>query len=298
MSSGGRRSILPILLASLATIVLAACGEDGALRRTPARMQASVVAAGDVASCWWRGDEATARLLDRIDGVILGLGDMVYQDGTPGQFRDCYGPTWGRHLERTRPVPGNHDYRYQDGAGYFAYFGSRAGQPGKGWYSFDVDGWHLVALNSEEPLDEGSEQIAWLREDLRRSGARCTLAYVHHPRFSSGKHGSRSRVETAWRVLYEAGVEVVLSGHDHHYERFAPQNPDGEPDPARGIRQWVVGTGGSPTYPLRDVAPGSEVRNNRVRGVLVFRFTPESYEWEFVPITGHRFADRGSARCH
>ena len=279
--------LLPALFA------LAACGgDDGAARRT------SLVAAGDIASCWWRADEATARLVDRIGGTVVVLGDLVYQDGTPQQFARCYGPTWGRHRERTRPVPGNHDYRYRRGEGYFAYFGERAGEPGKGWYSYDRDGWHLVALNTEESLDEGSEQLEWLRRDLRAHPRRCTLVYTHDPRFSSGKHGPARRMTAAFRVMYEHGVDVLLSGHDHDYERFAPQDPDGRRDPRKGVRQFVVGTGGAPTYKIREAARNSEARNDRDHGVLRLVFHPDGYEWEFVPVRGRTFTDRGRGTCN
>ncbi|HEU0053462.1 MAG TPA: metallophosphoesterase, partial [Longimicrobium sp.] len=208
-----RRSIdrrLFVFLPLLSLVVAAACGggETG-------EGKTSVVAAGDIAGCFWRGDEATARLLDGIGGTVLALGDNVYQRGTPDQYTDCYGPTWGRHLERTRAVMGNHDYRTDHGAPYYAYFGERAGPAGKGWYSFDQDGWHVVALNSEVPMGEGSEQLAWLRADLAAHPVRCTLALMHRPRFSTGDHGDSERVKTAFRALYEAGVDVVLSGHDH-----------------------------------------------------------------------------------
>ena len=280
-----------------AALVFAACFGDGP---GPAD-GASLVAAGDIASCWWRGDESTARLLDGIGGVVATLGDNVYQRGTLNQYRRCYGPTWGRHLDRTRPTPGNHEYKTEEAAGYWEYFGDRAGERGKGWYSYDVDGWHVVALNTnrEALVVPGSEQLRWLRDDLRRNGTRCALAYMHHPRFSSGgKHGDVTRLEPIWEILYEGGVDVVLSGHDHHYERFAPQTPDGRKDPARGIRQFVVGTGGAPGYHLATPGPNSEVRDADARGVLTLRFEPGAYRWEFVPIRGHRFADRGRAECN
>jgi len=283
-------------LVILALLALAAC--DGGERRRPERPHTSLVTAGDIASCWWRGDEATARLLDRIDGVVAPLGDLVYQAGTPEQYARCYGPTWGRHRARTRPSPGNHDYRTGGGSGYWGYFGAAAGERGKGWYAYDLDGWRVVALNSEAPIDAGSEQLQWLRRELAAHPARCTLAYMHRPRFSSGKHGNVRRVEEAFAVLYEGGVDVLLGGHDHHYERLAPQDPRGRADPARGIRQFVVGTGGAPTYRPREVAPNSEVMNDRALGVLRLVFHPGWYEWQFVPVRGHAFTDRGRGVCH
>jgi hypothetical protein len=272
---------------------MAACGGGGEQEHT------SLVAAGDIAGCFWRGDEATARLLDGIDGVVATLGDNVYPDGSYRQFSDCYARNWGRHLDRTRPTVGNHEYRTKDAAGYFRYFGARAGVAGKGWYSYEHEGWHLIALNSEAPLDRGTEQYGWLVDDLRRHrGTRCTLAYFHHPRWSSGKHGGKHRVLDAYRALYDAGADVVLSGHDHHYERFGPMDPVGRLDRARGIRQFVVGTGGAPSYRMRPVEPNSEAIAGDVRGVLRMVFHADGYEWEFVPIPGRRFHDSGRGECH
>lgn len=279
--------------AALALAVLAACGGDD-------YEGTSLVAAGDIASCFWRGDEATARLLDQIPGVVATLGDNVYPSGSDREFRQCYARSWGRHLDRTRPSVGNHEYKTRDAAGYFNYFGERAGPRGKGWYSYDHEGWHLIVLNSDEPLRRGSEQYDWLVEDLRRNrDTRCTLAYYHHPRWSSGKHGGADRVLDAYRALYDGGADVVLSGHDHHYERFAPLDPVGRVDPARGIRSFVVGTGGAPSYDM----PGrrqahSEAIADEVRGVLRMVFHPDGYEWEFVPIPGRRFEDSGRGECH
>lgn len=284
---------LPLLLAA----ALAACGGEGPRADGP-RPHTSIVAAGDIAGCWWRSDEATARLLDNIGGVVMPLGDAVYSNGTTGQFADCYGPTWGRHKARTRPAIGNHDYRTEHGVPYYDYFGAAAGPRGKGWYGFDVDGWHVVVLNTETDTGPGSEQVAWLREELRAHPARCTLAAMHRPRFSSGEHGDSERVKPLFAVLYEGHVDVVLSGHDHVYERFKPQDPDGHFEPERGIRQFVVGTGGAPFYDFRDkLAPNSEVHQNRVHGVLRMVFHADGYDWEFVG-TGNGFSDKGSGRCH
>ncbi len=278
-----------------AALLLAACGRGG----DGGKDDTSLVAAGDIAGCFWRGDEATARLLDGMGGIVAPLGDVVYPHGTDAEFRRCYGPTWGRHLDRTRPAVGNHEYKTKDAAGYFRYFGARAGQAGKGWYSYQHDGWHVVVLNSEEPLEPGSEQVRWLEADLKAHPSRCTLAYFHHPRFSSGRHGGKNRVAHAFRVMYDHGVDVVLSGHDHHYERLAPQDPDGRVDRARGIRQFVVGTGGAPSYRLRNKpVANSEALSNNVRGVLRLVFHADGYEWEFVPIPGRRFEDRGRGDCH
>lgn len=280
------------LAAVMVLAVLAACGGDRPARHT------SLVAAGDIASCWWRGDEATARLLDHIDGIVAPLGDNAYPHGTDYEYAHCYGRTWGRHLDRTRPAVGNHEYKTDGAAGYFRYFGARAGTPGKGWYSYDHEGWHVVVLNSDGPLERGTEQFNWLVADLRAHPTRCTLAYFHHPRWSSGRHGGREKVADAWRAMYDAGVDVVLSGHDHHYERFAPMDAVGRIDRARGIRQFVVGTGGAPSYRLRKRVHHSEAIAAHVRGVLRLVFHPDGYEWEFVPIAGQTFTDAGRAACN
>lgn len=277
-----------------AALLAAACAPP---RPDPSE-RTSLVAAGDIAMCAYRGDELTARLLDRIGGVVAPLGDNVYPDGTYREFVRCYHPTWGRHLHRSRPTPGNHEYRTPGAAGYFRYFGERAGRPGEGWYSYPLDGWHVVVLNSDVTMRPGSPQHDWLVADLAANPSRCTLAYFHHPRFSSGKHGGKERVIQVFPTLYAAGVDVVLSAHDHHYERFAPQDPEGRPDPERGIRQFVVGTGGAPSYSLRERAPNSEALANHVRGVLRLVFHPDSYEWEFVPVPGRRFRDAGRTECN
>ena len=288
------RLSIPLLL-----LLLAAAGacHDGA-RPGPAPPRTSLVAAGDIAGCWWRSDEATARLLDHIAGTVATLGDNVYSRGTPAQYRDCYGPTWGRHRSRTRPAIGNHDMGTDHGGPYYDYFGAAAGPRGKGWYSYELEGWHVVVLNTEVAIDSASEQLAWLRDDLRRHPSRCTLAYMHRPRFSSGEHGDSERTHDVFRALYDGGVDALLSGHDHTYERFAPQDPQGRPDPARGVRQFVVGTGGAPLYDFQSsLAPNSEVHQNRVHGVLRLVFRPDGYDWEFVA-AGAAFSDKGRGECH
>lgn len=252
------------------------------------------VGAGDIAMCD-ANSEATARLLDTIGGTVFTLGDNAYFQGTRQQFRDCYDPTWGRHRARTRPVPGNHEYESAGAAPYFEYFGANAGPPGLGYYSFDVGSWHAVALNSNIESAAGSAQVAWLRSDLAASGARCTIAYWHHPLFSSGPGGPSPKMHDVWRILHEAGADVVLSGHDHLYERFAPQDPDGGADAARGIRQFVAGTGGAVLYSSGAARPNSEVRLSAF-GVLRLTLGADGYDWEFISVAGPR--DAGTGSCH
>lgn len=261
-----------------------------------------IVGAGDIAICGNKGAEATAKLLDTIPGTVFTLGDNAYPSGTAEQFAQCYDPAWGRHKARTRPVPGNHDYVTPGAAGYFGYFGASAGDAAKGYYSYDEGAWHVIVLNSEIDAQPGSAQVEWLRADLAAYPTRCTLAMWHEPLFSSGPHGqdgSGDKTRAFWEVLYEQGADVILNGHDHTYERFAPQTPNGAPDKARGIREFVVGTGGSVPYVFTHVTPNSEFRRAGVFGVLKLTLHASSYDWEFIPIVGAGLLrDQGSAECH
>jgi len=248
------------------------------------------------------GVSATGRLLDSlVEGskpvVVFTAGDNAYGEGTRGQFAGCYDQHWGRHRSITRPAPGNHDYKTKGAAPYFDYFGERAGPAGRGYYSYDVGDWHLISLNSEISTSTGSAQERWLRDDLKGTTKRCVLAYWHKPRFSSGKHGSLTALQPLWEALYQHGAEVVLNGHDHDYERFAPQTPGGEPDEARGIRQFVVGTGGRSLRAFESPVANSEVRHNRTHGLLKLTLGADSYSWAFIPVSG-TFRDSGSGTCH
>jgi hypothetical protein len=256
-----------------------------------------LVGAGDIADCDSPGDEATAALLDSITGTVFTAGDNAYESGTPEQFTACYDPSWGRHKARTRPSPGNHDYR-SEGAGYFTYFGVNAGSSDRGYYSYDLGDWHIISLNSNISMKRRSAQVRWLRADLAASTKRCTLAYWHHPRFSSGYHGNQKRTKPLWDALYEYGAEIVIGGHDHDYERFALQTPDGRADSVRGIREFVVGTGGADLRDFPTTEPNSEVRDNSAFGVLRLTLDSERYRWEFVPVTGKSFTDSGAGNCH
>jgi hypothetical protein len=246
---------------------------------------------------------ATSKLLtDRRYAAILALGDIQYEDGTYSKFVASYHRSWGRLKGRTRPIPGNHEYRSGGARGYFRYFGAAAGDPGTGYYSFDLDRWHVLALNSNcsevGGCERGSPQERWLRADLaKHASVRCVLAYWHHPRFSSGEHGSDPTYTAFWEALYDANADVVLAGHDHDYERFAPQTPGGEPDRARGIRQFVVGTGGRGLRTFPSVRPNSVARDVTSLGVLELTLGSGVYAWRFRPAVG-AFTDSGSARCH
>jgi hypothetical protein len=257
-----------------------------------------LVGAGDIASCSTTGDEATANLLDGIAGTVFTTGDNAYKDGTLTQFTNCYHPAWGRHKARTRPSAGNHDYHTADAAGYYSYFGLAAGDPAKGYYSYDLGAWHIIVLNSEISAETGSPQEQWLRADLAAHPVACTAAYWHRPRFSSGaRHGSSTSVQPLWQALYDFGADVVLVGHEHNYERFAPQDANGVADPMRGIREFVVGTGGVGHYAIGTPVANSEIYNADTFGVLKLTLHPTSYDWEFVPEAGKTFTDSGTASC-
>ena len=249
-----------------------------------------------------RMGETADLIVARRPAAVLALGDTQYENGALAKFQVSYEGSWGRFKAITHPAVGNHEYGTRGAAGYFEYFGAAAGEPAKGYYSFDIGAWHLVALNSNCRLaggcGPGSPQERWLRDDLAANGRKaCVLGFWHHPRFSSGPHGGDQTMDTLFRVLYEAGADVVLSGHDHDYERFAQANPDGQPDPTRGIRQFVAGTGGRSYYPFMRLVLTSEVRNSNTFGVLMLTLHPTSYDWEFVPERGKTFTDRGSTNC-
>lgn len=261
-----------------------------------------LLAAGDIAGCSIEKDAETALLLDNLSGTIAALGDQVYEDGTAQEYNNCYASTWGRHKARTRPTPGNHDYHSAGAAPYYAYFGAAAGDPSKGYYSYNLGAWHIVVLNSNcddiGGCTRSSAQGQWLVADLAANPATCTLAYWHHPRFNSGAlHGNDSVSQDFWQILYEYGADVILNAHEHLYERFAPQQPNTTADATRGIRQFTVGTGGGALSTFGTIRPNSEVRNNTAFGILKLTLYPTRYDWQFVPIAGQTFADAGSAPC-
>jgi hypothetical protein len=252
------------------------------------------VGAGDIAGCTLRfHDEETAALLDRIEGTVFALGDNVQGPGTAEDFANCYHPNWGRHKDRTWPAVGNHEYNVPGAVPHFEYWGDRAGPAGKGYYSYDLGAWHIVVLNSNLLFEEQNE---WLAADLAANSAQCTLAYWHHPWFTSSTYRGPEELLRFVEILDEAGADVILTGHAHGYERFAPQTPAGEPD-EQGIRHFVVGTGGAPFHPFRRVKPNSEVRE-LVYGLLKMELFPDRYTWEFVPIEGATFSDSGAGNCH
>ena len=262
--------------------------------------EAILLAVGDIASCDKEEDEAVAELVRSQEGTVALLGDIVYPSGSVAQYAECFDPAWGPVRHRLRPAPGNHDFRTPGGAGYFGYFGGTVGRPGQGWYFYDLGpDWRAVVLNSNCALVGGcgsdSPQGQWLRQTLRDAGDRNVLAYWHQPRFSTGRHGSDPAFGPFWELLYRSGVDIVLNGHDHVYERFAPQNPQGRPDPA-GVRQFTVGVGGFNFYEFsRPPLPATEARNNDTFGVLQLRLRSDGYSWQFLPTKG-TFSDAGRHR--
>ena len=271
----------------------------------------TVAAAGDIAcdplELGYKGGVGTATrchmnatsslVLNINPEAVFTLGDQQYSDGALEKFLQVYDHTWGQFKDITYPAVGTHDV-----AGYFAYFGAAAGDPAKGYYSYDLGAWHVVVLNTSCPriggCGSGSQQELWLKADLAAHPQLCTLAVMHYPRFSSGKSGSITSGIPFWRDLYSAGVEFVLSGNDHHYERFAPQTPDGGLDTGQGVRQFIVGTGGKEFYALNTPLPNSEVRIANTYGVLRLTLQPTGYTWQFVPEAGKTASDSGSSTCH
>jgi hypothetical protein len=298
-----------IARASIVAVAICACSGDTSSGSrvayaangvgVPAEAATAVlVGAGDIAACGSNGAAATARLLAATPGTIFTVGDNAYGSSRNNRPMTCFAATWGRFKDRTRPAIGNHEYeeRYLDS--YFAYFGKAAGERGKGYYSYDLGGWHVVVLNTMIATDPSSPQGRWLAADLRAHPALCTLAYFHHPRFSSGPHHTSGSAVAAWNALSRAGADVVVAGHDHIYERFAPMSANGSLDRARGIREFIVGTGGASHYPFARSAANSEVRNNDTFGVLRLTLYPSGYAWKFLPAAGSRFSDSGAGRCH
>lgn len=262
----------------------------------------TMYAAGDIASCESDGDEATAALLDGLlaedPGNVLALGDLAYEQGTAEEFRDCYAPSWGRFLQRTIPTPGNHEYVTDRAAPYFDYFGAAAGTEGRAWHAIAFRSWHVVVLDSNCDKIDCREEARWLAESMASVSPGpgwCTLAFWHHPRFSSNEHGDDPTVAPFWDALSGAGAELVLNGHDHGYERFEPQSPAAVPDP-NGIREIVAGTGGRSLYAFGAPHANSAVRDETF-GYLRLTLGDRVYSWQFVNETG-AVTDSGTGTCH
>jgi hypothetical protein len=275
---------LPSVLPSLPQQSAAA---SGSLQAEPEVL----LAVGDIGSCESQADDAVAQLASRLDGTLALLGDTVYEEGTAQQYARCFDPSWGGMRSRYRPAVGNHEYLTRDAAGYFAYFGTSAGTAGEGWYSYQLGAWHVVVLNSNCAIvgcGDRSSQMRWLQDDLAANPADCLLAYWHHPRWSSGRHGSSTSVDGFWQALQAAGADVVLSGHDHTYERVLVD----------GLREFVVGTGGRSIYPFeKSPLPQTEVRSDEAYGLLRLVLSVDGYVWDFVALGRSGFTDSGAGSC-
>lgn len=275
----------------------------GALPLPPAARAAggaTLVGAGDIATCSGSADSKTAALVQDAGGTVFTAGDNAYSQGSAGQFANCYKPTWGQFKSRTRPAVGDNEYETPGAKGYFDYFGSAAGARGKGWYSYDLGSWHVVVLNSNcsdaGGCGKGSAQEKWLKADLAAAGTDCIAAVWHQPRFSS-VYGNNSATKAFWDDLYAAGADIVINGHHHAYERFAPQDPSGHAT-SHGIREFIVGTGGAPLAGrFKTVQPNSQVRNAKTYGVLKLNLRPGGYDFSFIPVAGSSFHDSGSGTC-
>ena len=318
------RRTAPWIPAALVAM-LPACAPQSTTTPPPATASAELVkltgasvliGAGDIARCDGQGDEQTAALVDSLlqadsvagvkDGVFT-LGDNAYPNGSAQDFNACYGASWGDSLKRIhkviRPTPGNHEHSVVGAAPYYEYFGSAAGPPRKGYYSYDIGDWHVIALNSEIIVndvfkqEDRAAQETWLEQDLNDKKSKCTLAYWHHPRYSSGWHGNDPRLDRIWTILYKAGVDLVITGHDHHYERFAPLGPAGAPDSLYGIASIIVGTGGGDLRGIRQPAPGSEVRVQGHYGVVKLTLGAEEWQSAFLAVSGSVY-DQVGGKCH
>ena len=308
------------------SILLIACSRDD--RPTPPPSGAStqevalagapvVIGAGDIAVCGTSGDEATAKLVDsvltadsaaKIISAVFTAGDNAYPSGAGGvnnYFTRCFSPSWGteRIMSLIRPSPGNHDYDSGSGAPYFAYFTERAGPSGKGYYSYDVGEWHVISLNSElyysrASPSEAREQEEWLRKDLGAHRKLCTLAYFHRPLFSSGDHGNVREMLPLWTILFDGGADLVVNGHDHHYERFLPQTPAAVADSVRGITEIIAGTGGAILRRvLQPLARNSAAQIHGHFGILKLTLGAGEFRHAFLDTDG-RVWDTGGGRCH
>jgi len=298
-----RRVLAAFIFSVLFVVQFSASDTKKAASSSASEPTAVLVGAGDIADCRdLAGAEATAKLLEAIPGTVMAVGDLAYPDGSKENFQ-CYDKTWGKVRSRTRPAPGNHEFHAAGATPYFDYFGAAAGDPRVGYYSYELGAWHIVVLNSEckdvGGCEADSPEEKWLRADLAAHPAACKLAYFHKPLFSSGgTHGDDPQFKAFWQALYEAHTDVIVNGHDHDYERFAPQNPSGESDPTHGIREFVVGTGGKNHRPFHDSDKNSEMRNADAFGVLKLTLREHGYDWEFIAEAGKSFADSGTGTCH
>jgi hypothetical protein len=286
---------MAVIALAIALAMVVAAGLYGG--RPADAATATLVGAGDIASCSSSGDEATAALVKNIPGTVFTTGDNAYPDGTAEDFEECYDPSWGAFKDRTRPSPGNHDYNTANAQGYRDYFGPAATNPnGKTYYTYRLGDWRIYALDSQLPAGAASNQYVWLAGNLSTYKHQCMAAYWHYPIASSGPHGNTDKMRPIFKLLDNNGADLVLNGHDHGYERFSRINSTGAPDP-NGMREFVVGSGGGSHYQMESVQPGSQVRNSNTYGVLKLTLNAGSYTWRFVPVAGKTFTDSGTGSC-
>ena len=262
----------------------------------PTGATATVLAVGDIGMCSERVNvEKTASLVAGMEGLLLLVGDLAYMRGTFQEFKDCFEPAWGRFRNRWRPVPGNHEYESNRASGYLQYFGAAAEPAGRTYYSFRAGDWLILMLDSNDSVTPASDQYAFVTSTLAANGNPCTMAVWHHPLFSSGQNGPNSFMRDIWRLLYDHHADVVITAHDHLYERFGKQDADGRSD-ARGLRQFIVGTGGAMLYNFQRQEANSQVRQQS-HGVLRLRLHTHGYSWEFIDVNGITL-DVNSDGCH
>ena len=299
----GKRSFNLVLTASRGAFISREVGDAAPTATYQARWP-DLAAAGEIGDCDSPFDSITADYLNYNRPHIAALGDLVAGNGSVDEFNSCYQSSWGPLKSLTKPTPGDNEYKTPGAAGYFAYWGTRAGPPRRGWYSYDIGPWHIISLNSNcsevGGCRAGSPQGRWLRQDLAAHKRRCTLAYWHHPRFSGGQVTNDDEMQPFWHVLYDKGADVVLSAHARNYQRFAPQTPTGVADPVRGIREFVVGTGGDNTLDPVAAIANTEAMQSSTWGVLYLTLRPTGYDWFFdhVPYGAPSFVDYGSGACH
>ena len=283
---GMRKGVLPLAIFSILLVSVVFT-----LKRASAATVV-MVGAGDIASCGQTNDSKTASLIGSISGTVFDLGDNAYSSGTPTEYANCYNPTWGQYKSRTKPVPGNHDYRTSGAVGYFNYFNV------PNYYAYNLGDWRIYALNSEIDTSATSTQATWLKNDLARNPKQCVMAYWHRPRWSSGaEHGNDSKTQALWAILYDAKAELVVNGHEHNYERFAPMNKSGAVV-TTGLQEIVAGTGGESHYGFATILSASRARNANTFGVLKLTLSSGSYTWKFVPVAGQSYTDSGTINCH
>lgn len=286
-------------LCVLAVLMTLSCGGELGITGPgagPIAQTTVLVAAGDIGLCGSIGAARTGEMLDTLQGTILAVGDLAYPHGAAEDFMSCYDPVWGRHKSRTKPAPGNHEYETAGAQPYFDYFGAAAGPAGLGYYSFKAGDWLVLSLNSNLPIGNTTAQAQWIRTELSNNTARCTLAYFHHPLYSSGPNGDNARLAGLWQLLYDNGVDVIVSAHEHLYERYGPMSPDGLRNETKGIRQFIVGTGGAGLYSVQRLHPLSEVQLV-THGLLKLTLSAQGYQWEFMQADGTR-GDFGADVCH